>query len=486
MKNNLIREPAVADQFYPADPKELEKMISVFLAAAKKTDTKGEPVAFLAPHAGFVFSGPVAAYVYKQIEGQKIDTVILLGLAHSYPVDGGAVYSSGAFRSPFGDVLIDEETVQKLLKRSESLESNPEAHEGEHSIETQIPFLQRVLNNFKIVPIVMGNPDPEIAKEIGEAIADVISDNETKGIRTILIGSTDMAHYPDAVHANESDKIILKTIEALDSEVLLQKSREILSKRIPEFHVTLCGEGATIAVMAAARKLGVANGTVLSHATSADSPYGNQSKTVGYGAVMFAKNKETKLYSLKTEKSFSISSENQKQLLKDARSTIEQYLTSGEKPKADIKSLKGELAAPSAVFVTLMKNGELRGCIGTIEADKPLAQAVQDYAVAAATQDPRFSKLSLNELREVKIEISVLSPIMQIENHEEIVPNRDGVIVERGGSKGLFLPQVWEHVNGNKEEFMNLLCSEKAGLPKDAWKDSATKLYTFSVFSFEE
>lgn len=484
--DKMVREPAVAGQFYPANPQELGKMIDAFLAAAKKIQSTGEPVAFLAPHAGYVFSGPVAAHVYKQIEGQKVDTVILLGLAHSYPLEGGAVYASGAFRSPFGDVSIDDKTAQKLLARSKDLIANAEAHAGEHSLETQIPFLQHVLKDFKIVPVVMGNPDPEIDKKIGEDIAEVIRDNESKGIRTILIGSTDMAHYPDAQHANESDLAILQTIESMDPEALLEKTHEILSKRVPEFHVTLCGEGVTIAVMAAAKKLGVMHAAILNHATSADSPYGNQSKTVGYGAVMFAKESSAKLYSLGTKETFSISPETQNELLAAARGSIEQFLKTGTKTKSEAKELKGELAVPSAVFVTLMKNGELRGCIGTIEADKPLLEAVRDYAVSAATQDPRFSKLSLAELQNVQIEISVLSPIKSVQNHEEIIPNISGVIVENGGKRGLFLPQVWEHVNGNKEEFMNLLCSEKAGLPASAWKDSSTKLYTFTVFSFQE
>ncbi len=483
---NMIREPAVADQFYPAEPEELQRMIKVLLDAARKVDTQGKSVAFLAPHAGFVFSGPVAAHVYKQIEGRKIDTVILLGLAHSYPLEGGAVYPKGAFRSPLGDVPVDEKTAQKLLSCSKDLEANPEAHGGEHSLETQIPFLQQTLQNFKIVPIVMGNPDLATAERIGEVIADVIKENESEGIRTILIGSTDMAHYPHAKNANESDLLILKTIEDMNAQALLQKTEEILAKKIPELHVTLCGEGATIAVMAAARKLGAKRGTVLNHATSADSPYGTPLKTVGYGAVMFTKDSPQTFHSLKTEEAFAVSPESQKKLLAEARSAVEQYLKSGEKTKIDAKTLKGELAVPSAVFVTLMENGELRGCIGTVDADKPLLQAVRDYAIAAATQDPRFAKLSLSELSKVKFEISVLSPIREIKSHEDIIPNQSGVIVEKDGNKGLFLPQVWEHVNGNKEEFMNLLCSEKAGLPADTWKSPSVKLSAFTVFSFEE
>ena len=484
-ETGAVREPAVADQFYPGDPGQLSKMVDSMLAGAQKVKSEGELVALIAPHAGYVFSGPVAAHAYKQIEGMPIKTVILVGLAHSYPVSGGAVWPQGAFRSPLGDVSVDEDTVKRLIARSPDIRALEAAHANEHSLETQIPFLQRTLRNFQIVPIVMGNPDLATAERIGNAIADVIRENEKSGKRTIVVASTDMAHYPDAAHANESDQMILKTIEALDPERLIEKTKEIISEGIPEMHVTLCGEGATLAVMAAAKALGVSRGVILKHATSADSPLGDRSRAVGYGAVSFSRLKEApKLYGLANAEPM-ISPDKQKQLLLLARHAVQDYLANPKKTKS-IPFTEPDFMNPAAVFVTLTKAGGLRGCIGTTEPEMPLGVAVQRYAIAAAVEDPRFSPVQLDELPLLSIEISILSHPKTIKSHEEIVPDRDGVIVERNGRRGLFLPQVWEHFPGNKEKFMNLLCSEKAGLPADCWKNPSTRLSTFTVFSFQE
>jgi len=473
-----VREPAVAGQFYPGTRAELTQFVDDYLKKAPARNPNQIPIALIAPHAGYVFSGQVAAYSYKQLDGLPIDTVIILGIAHSYPLKGAAIYPKGVYRTPLGDALIDEDAAQKLMKKSGDFQANESAHEGEHSIETHVPFIQRVLPNAKIVPILMGNPDFATAKRIGEAIADLILEEEKNGKRIVIVASTDMAHYPNAKDANESDDAILKTIETNNPEALVSETNRLMSKGIHELHCTLCGEGPTLAVMSAAKKLGANQGTILKHATSADSPFGEPLKTVGYCAVAFFKS------SSESPKMFS--KEQEKKLLRIARSAMTRFVTNKDKSSLAAQEKDPVFQNPAAVFVTLMKNGELRGCIGGIEPKEALAVAVEKSAISAATEDPRFNPVTSNELSQISIEISVLSSTRPVKSADEIIPNKHGVIIERGGYRGLFLPQVWEHVKGDKEKFMNLLASEKAGLPQDAWKDPKTKLSIFEVFSFDE
>ena len=180
------------------------------------------------------------------------------------------------------------------------------------------------------------------------------------------------------------------------------------------------------------------------------------------------------------------SKEQEKKLLRIARSAMTRFVTNKDKSSLAAQEKDPVFQNPAAVFVTLMKNGELRGCIGGIEPKEALAVAVEKSAISAATEDPRFNPVTSNELSQISIEISVLSSTRPVKSADEIIPNKHGVIIERGGYRGLFLPQVWEHVKGDKEKFMNLLASEKAGLPQDAWKDPKTKLSIFEVFSFDE
>jgi AmmeMemoRadiSam system protein A len=181
---------------------------------------------------------------------------------------------------------------------------------------------------------------------------------------------------------------------------------------------------------------------------------------------------------------FSVSESSQKELLSLARKAIEEYLKNREIIDFLIDG-NGELLQLAAVFVTLTQRGNLRGCIGTTEAEYPLCEAVIRMALAAALNDSRFFPLTPQELPETKIEISVLSPMTKVKHPDEIMRNKHGVFVQKNGRGGLFLPQVWEHFD-NKEEFMNELCSQKAGLPKNCWKDGSAEIFTFTVFSFEE
>ncbi|MEW6556217.1 MAG: AmmeMemoRadiSam system protein B [Elusimicrobiota bacterium] len=477
----MVREPAVAGQFYPANKTELSKMIDNFLAKTKKQNLDGKIVGLISPHAGYVFSGQTAAWSFKQIEGEKIDTVILVGPSHNYHIRGAAVWTDGSFSTPLGNVEIDEQIIKQLLT-SKIIIANNNVHIPEHSLEVQLPFLQQILKNFKLVVILIN--EIQDYKQTAEIIAKIVKESK-KSI--LLVASTDMTHYPRKKDAELVDTDILKTIEKFNPSELIQADEKWLSKGITELHCTLCGLTAVLTVMEASKLLGAEKSVVINYSNSAGSPYGDESRVVGYGAVAFVKqNQKSKIKNQKLEtKEFSLTKESQKELLNIARQSIESYLSDGKIPKFSTKN--PELLNDGAVFVTLEKNHQLRGCIGTTEARMPLYQAVSQLAIAAATEDHRFPPVTKTELNDIEIEISVLSPLKKIASADEIVERKHGVVVRKGFRSGLFLPQVWEHPElSKKEAFLSELCRQKAGLEPGAWKKGDVDLYIFTVFAFKE
>lgn len=477
----MTRTPAVAGQFYPSAKKELSEIVAQFLSKAKKQNLNGKIIGLISPHAGYVFSGQTAAWAYKQIEGKQIDTIVLIGSSHNYPVKGAALWTGGNFSTPLGEIAVDEQLTKELLS-SKIFQPNNNAHIPEHSLEVQIPFLQTVNKNFKIVAILIN--DERHYKDVAEIIAKTIVASKKS---VLLVASTDMTHYPAKKDAETVDKNILDTIARFNPDELIQADKKWLSKGIPELHCTLCGLPAVLTVMEASKILGADKSAIINYSNSAASVYGDANRVVGYGAVAFVRTSpKSEVRSPKSEeKEFSLTKESQKELLKIARSAIEGYLTDGKIPK--FTTTNPELLSNGAVFVTLEENHNLRGCIGTTEARMPIYEAVSQLAIAAAVEDHRFPPVIKNELKDVKIEISVLSPLKKIPDATEIIEGKHGVVVKKGLRSGLFLPQVWEHPElSKKEAFLSELCRQKAGLEADAWKKGDADLYTFTVFAFKE
>jgi len=473
-----VRTPEVAGQFYPADPKELREMINQFLTAAPENTLEGEPIAVLSPHAGYLYSGSVEGYSYRAIQGISFDTVVVLGTAHYFPTQTVSVFDGEAYQTPLGEVKTDQEFIQELLAASPMFQSNAKAHQREHSVETQIPFLQEALSSFQIVPMVVGGSDFETYQKIGEVLAGVIRQQQAGGKKILIVASSDLSHYPGDEDARVVDSSTLQALLAMDPKYFLRVNAHWMKQGIPRLACTYCGEGAVTIVMIAAKALGANRAQLLRYATSADVPYGDRNRVVGYASVAFVKREG------KEEERFAVSQETQNVLLERARNAIAEKVGAA---RMDVPASNDPiLRQPAAVFVTLKENGQLRGCIGGTEARFPLGEAVPYFASAAAFDDPRFRPLSKEELPQVHIEVSILSPLKRIHSPIEIIPAVHGVVVKRGGSSGLFLPQVWLDTGWTKEVFLDQLCSQKAGLPARSWQDPKTELYTFTVFSFEE
>lgn len=475
-----IREPAFAGQFYPADSSKLSKSIQYFLDAAETIKTD-KPIALIAPHAGYVYAGQIIADAYNQAKAYKYDLVIILGTNHTTAgFDRIGIYPGSSFETPLGKSDVDTSLAHQLVESNSDCVFNEDVHAKEHSIEVQLPFIQRLFPNAKILPAVIGTPDYDMCIKFGRTLAGLIKDKNV-----LIVASSDLSHYPEYEDAVNVDKNTLDAAASLDTRKLKDIIESQMDKDINNLVTCACGEGPILAAMSAAKELGVIRGSVVSYANSGNSLIGNKKKVVGYGAVIFSKN-NTQIKVVIPESSnedikFELNDADKKALLSFARRTIGQYLESETLPLA--RGFSPVLQLDLGAFVTLRINGELRGCIGYMREDMPLCEVVGSMAIQSAFNDQRFSPLSLDELQKSEIEISVLTPAKPIGNYTEIVLGRDGVVIKKGGRQAVFLPQVAAEMNWDREELLDNLC-RKAGLLPDDWKDA--QLLTFQAQVFEE
>jgi AmmeMemoRadiSam system protein B/AmmeMemoRadiSam system protein A len=477
-----------ADMWFPGDPGQLAAMVDSYLADAAKDAEKieGEPIALIVPHASYIYSGWVAAYAYRQIEGLDYDTVVVIGNTHA---GGGtapiAVWARGAYETPLGAVPVDEEVAAALLAADSHILFDRAGHESEHPVENQIPFLQRVLSNdFKVVPIVLHDDSLEVAEVLSQALVEALADH-----KALIVASTDLAHWPAYDDARASDAAMLAAIETMDPQALLDTDREWMGKGVPDLATTMCSKGSVLTAMLAAPQLGANQVTVLKYANSGDVPIGERDRVVGYGAVMFWRGEGNPASFVvptplgPVAEAIPLTTEDKEELLAMAQQTIAHFLGTGAFPQFAVT--QPALLQERGAFVTLRKHGELRGCIGYLIGDRPLYLVVQNMAVSAAVGDQRFPPVTEEELSELEIEISVLSPLEQVESVDQIQVGLHGVIIRRGLKQAVYLPQVAPEQGWDREEMLENLCL-KAGLSKEAWKKGGTQFYVFTAEVFEE
>ncbi len=469
-----LRLPRVAGQFYPKD----KKMLSTFIDQSmpkKQIKISGRIVSLLVPHAGYEFSGRVAALAYSVIGGDY-EVVFLIGPAHRSYIKNAAVYPRGFFQTPLGKIQIDEKVTAELLK-SPHFSASEKAHTSEHSLEVQLPFLQKKLKpGFKIVPILINTENIAELQEMAARIAKA-----ARGRKALLIASSDFSHYPAEDIARKADKTMIRAISSFNIGYLMKTAYALMNKNLKNYVTAACGKSAVAVVMEVSRMLGATEFKLLKYSNSfKENPKNaSSSSVVGYAVGVFVSGKKAKRKMFKIR----LGEEGKRSLLKLARDSIISELKNREMDMS--LSDNPEFNLPAAVFVTLEKNGNLRGCIGTTVEHMALKDSVVAYARAAAFSDSRFIPVKLKEMDDIEIEISILSALCKITSYKEIVPGKHGVVVSDGKKSGLFLPQVWEKIKG-KEDFLSELCSQKAGLPPDCWKNKGTNLYIFTVDSFKE
>jgi len=468
-----IKEPAVAGGFYPADSAELAREIDRYIERAQPKLEKGDrPVALLVPHAGISYSGRVAGYSYQLLKDIRPPTVILVGPSHYVPFKGISVYDRGYFRTPLGLIPVDTVLARRIASASEAITFFPPAFTREHNIEVQLPFLQRACPGVKIVPLIMGSQSADEVRILRSVLVKVLQEYDA-----FLIGSTDLSHFHPATEAIKLDEVCMDDVRKLDGDRLLQ--------HLASGKTEMCGGGPAAAVIMTAKALGADVGRILKYGDSGDVGNKDKSAVVGYLAAALVDTGTTP--AKKTEEPtegevMTLSDAQEKRLLALARESIEHYLKTGTEKKWTNTDL--DLALPCGAFVTLKKQGQLRGCIGQVEGVAPLFETVAGCAVSSAVRDPRFPPVTLDELPDLHLEISVLTPPSPVANVEDIVVGRDGLIIEKGYHRGLLLPQVPTEWGWNRDEFLQHLC-RKAGLGLDEWKSGAT-IYSFQALVFGE
>jgi AmmeMemoRadiSam system protein B/AmmeMemoRadiSam system protein A len=427
----------------------------------------------ISPHAGYVFSGEVAAAAFSQLDPEKeYNTIFILGSSHRNAFPGASVYSIGNYSTPLGTVATDLGIAQKLAAENKVFAFDPQFHKSEHSIEVQIPFLQYFLKkNFKIVPILLGTQDPLTCQQIAKALRPYFSPEN------LFVISTDFSHYPAYKDAFITDQEVADAIVTSNPNKFLDAVESCTKKKIDNLATGCCSWPSVLTLMYLTEEMsGITYKKVL-YKNSGDSQYGEMNRVVGYYALSVLQQKSGTIVLTESDK---------RKLLQIARNTIQTYLIESQPAVIDSQTLSTALLSKAGAFVTLKKAGELRGCIGHFEADKPVYKIVQQMAIATATQDYRFDEVTLSELKLIDIEISVLSPMQKISDVNTIRLGIDGVYIKNGSRSGTFLPQVATETRWNLEEFLGHCARDKAGIGWDGWKDKDVEIYVYQAFVFEE
>ncbi|MFZ0416753.1 MAG: AmmeMemoRadiSam system protein B [Candidatus Sulfotelmatobacter sp.] len=467
-----VRQAAVAGGFYPADPKTLSAMIDDMLAHASPPPINDPILAVVVPHAGYQFSGSVAAYTYAALKGRRFSRVVVIAPSHYEAFDFTSVYEGDAYATPLGIVPVDKAFAKQLLEMSPTIKFSSQGHAptakgAEHALEVQLPWLQRVLGDFELVPVVMGDQSYESSRALGVALAKLIP-----GSDTLIVASSDLSHYHPY---DEAVRIDHKTLNALQAWDYLSMSRNF-EARIWE----ACGGAPIVAAMIAAERMGANQALVLKYANSGDTT-GDHSRVVGYSADVFLKTQSGKAA---VEPQFSLTGHEKNELLALARKSAE-YAVRERKAYEPTASASEVLNEERGAFVTLRKSGELRGCIGYTSAEKPLYMTVRDTATLAALRDPRFQPVSTVELPQLEYEISVLSPLRRVQDIRTIKVGQHGLLMKNGAYEGLLLPQVPVEERWGRQRFLEETCA-KAGMRSGCWKDENTDIFMFTAVVFGE
>jgi AmmeMemoRadiSam system protein B/AmmeMemoRadiSam system protein A len=473
-----VRKAIVAGQFYPGTKTGVEKQVHEYLDQAEKVELEGPLRALVAPHAGYIYSGPIAAYAYKQIE-KPFKRVFIFASSHSAEFNGLSVPADYThYETPLGEVRVSP-LVRELVKE-EGISYVPDAHIT-HIIEVQLPFLQLTLEDFEIIPVITWRMNQDDLLRFGELFNKFVDED------TLFILSTDLSHYHPYDEAVRLDTSCVNALEQLNTVGVINSE--------------LCGKGAALILLEVAKKQGW-QGKILDYRNSGDTA-GDKNRVVGYSSIAYFtptgdktslekegnKEQDAVFSVFSSAQSEPLSEEEQQLMLKLAKTTLELYVKEEKvfEPDPERFAKFPKLSEHRGTFVTLKKNGQLRGCIGNIIGRQPLYVSVRDNAINAAVRDSRFTPVTEDELPEINLSISVLDVpgLLQVANTDEYLEkltHQDGVIIICGNRSSTYLPQVWEQLP-DTVEFLSRLCL-KGGSPPNCWRDQDTQIYTYHAQEF--
>ena len=469
---NVAKEPTVrsatqANRFYTGDTKELSEEVDSFLALHAKDRKYEQVAAVIVPHAGYYFSGNVAAAAYQSIaDDVQYKRIFLLGPSHHEWLDGASVNTEYDYYStPLGNVKVDVETAQKLIEADSVFSYHAKAHDREHCLEMQLPFLQRRFGEVPpIVPIIISTNDFRKLQRIAEVLKPYMTEEN------LFVVSSDFSHYPKYEDACEVDARTGKAVESGDVERFIAQLEENARSGVKNLATSACGELAIATLMLMMQDGGYKVKHLL-YQNSGDIDNHDHSRVVGYHAFAILRKSE-----------FSLNDEDKRMLKDIALTSIKDSLDGKRIVEPTLNSQFSILNSRCGAFVSLHKQGRLRGCIGHFGEDVPLHEIVAEMARAAAFEDPRFMPVTKDELDDIDIEISVLTPMRRIQSLDEFQLHKHGIYIKKGYRSGTFLPQVADEVNWTKEEFVGHCAQDKAGIGWDGWKDAELYVYEAIVF----
>ena len=460
--------PAVAGTFYPATAIILENQISNLFEKATKVP-KTDVAALIVPHAGYVYSGQVAASAFAKLNRQaQYKNIFIIGRSHRKYFEGVSIYPIGNYATPLGVVKTNEEIAVQLMKKNKFIYYDTEADKNEHSLEVQLPFLQYWLkNDFQIVPLIIGSDDPSVYEELAEAIRPWFNSEN------LFVISTDFSHYPSYEIANKTDHETAEAIVLNDLKKLKDCCKLNKLSNTNNLLTALCGAAAVQTLLHLTHDKTDFTFEKIVYKNSGDVAEGDKKRVVGYWAIAVNR----------TNNSLAITETEKHELLKLARESIAGHFNNSTKslPQSGKSGIMNE---QYGAFVTLKNADKLRGCIGRFNPEKPLYQTIENMSIAAATRDRRFEPVKTDELDQITIEISILTPFKKIGSIDQIQLGKHGIYIKKGLNSGTFLPQVAEETNWTKEEFLGHCSRDKAGIGWEGWKTA--EIYTYEAIVFSE
>ncbi|MCX6325840.1 MAG: AmmeMemoRadiSam system protein B [Bacteroidia bacterium] len=461
------RQPVAAGRFYPPDKETLTNDLFQLFESCKKSPVNWDVRAIISPHAGYVFSGKIAAAAYSAISGNSVyKNIFIIGSSHVMSFDGASVYNSGDYITPMGKIVVNREIANKLIRENKVFNFPTDAHLQEHSIEVQLPFIQYYFKDKPlIVPIIIGTNNENMVKKIAEAIKPWFTSEN------LFIISSDFSHYPPYKEAVETDKSTALSIASGNPQTFLNTLKKNSEKHIPGLVTSMCGWTSGLTLLYLAEGNNQLEIKLIDYCNSGDSPIGGKDEVVGYNAIAVIEKNQ------KSENDFSFNEEEKIQLFAIAKNSIRSMIYDNKSIGIDEKTIPEKLKGQMGAFVTLKINGALRGCIGRFISSDPLYEVVQASAISSAFEDPRFSPLTKEEFGKTEIEITVLGPLKKISNINEIILGKHGIYIKKDFRSGTMLPQVATENGWTVEQFLGYTSRDKAGLGWDGWKDAEIFIY---------
>lgn len=474
------RKPYAAGRFYSADKETLTRDIAVLFYNCKKTPQENHVRALIVPHAGYVYSGKIAAAAFSATPKETpYKNIFIIGSSHVRAFNGASVYNTGDFITPLGRAKVNLNIANKLKTENKVFRFPVDVHLNDHNLELQIPLFQYYYTREpEIVPIMIGTNSTKLIRDIAEALRPWFTPDN------LFVISSDFSHYPHYNDAVEIDNITAEALTSGNPEKFLTMLEENSSRNIPGLATSMCGwtSGLTLLYLAESDK--DLEFIRIDYCNSGDSEYGEKNEVVGYHAISLVEKNKTKHLETESSEEFSFTKEEKDIIFSIARNSIRSMLDKNKTSPLNDIHIPEALKKQYGAFVTLKINGNLRGCIGRFISTDPLNEVIRVSALSSAFEDPRFNPLTKTEFEKTDIEITILGPLKRIHNPREIILGKHGIYIKKGVRSGTMLPQVAIENGWTVEEFLGYTSRDKAGIGWDGWKSA--ELYIYEGLVLEE